>query len=59
MKVNKRNEIIEASIAELRREWKTNEYDQLYTFEQYFNIMTQHNKVKLVESTDTTPPSNK
>lgn len=49
MKVNNNNQIIEATIAELRKEWKTNEYDQLYSFDKYMDIMINHNKVKIVE----------
>ena len=49
MKTNENNEIIEATIAELRKEWKSNEYDALYTFEDYLKIMIEHNKVKIVD----------
>lgn len=48
MKVSKHNEILEATLQELRQEWKRNEYDQLYTFDKYIDIMINHNKVKIV-----------
>jgi hypothetical protein len=48
MKVSKYNEILEATLQELRQEWKRNEYDQLYTFDKYVDIMINHNKVKIV-----------
>lgn len=49
MKTNNRNEILEATIGELRKEWKNGEWNTVYSFKDYLNIQINHNKIKIVD----------
>ena len=47
MKIGKNNEILEATMAELKTIWKKNGWDEDYSFDRYVEIQTKHNGVKI------------
>ena len=50
MKIGKNNEILEATMTELKTLWKRNGWDADYTFDKYVEIQTKHNGVKIKKS---------
>lgn len=42
MKTNENNEIVSATVAELKAQWKKCEWDSLYSFDEYLKIQKKN-----------------
>ena len=42
MKIGQNNEIVSATVAELKAQWKKGEWDSLYSFEEYLKIQKKN-----------------
>lgn len=49
MKTNENNEIVSATVEELKAQWKKGEWDSLYSFEDYLKIQTKKNGIQIKE----------
>lgn len=42
MKTNENNEMVSATVAELKAQWKKGEWDSLYSFDEYLKIQKKN-----------------